>query len=88
MKENSEYPEIPLILTNEIGSEPVSHWRVLKPAINYDLCRKCWLCIMYCPEGVISKGDRGPVIDYRFCKGCGICANECPTKAISMIREV
>jgi len=82
------YPEILVIPVREIGSEPVAHWRVMKPVIKYELCRKCWVCVQYCPEGVIKESEKGPVIDYRFCKGCGVCANECPAKAIEMIREV
>jgi len=62
-------------------------WRVFKPVINYDMCKKCWTCVDYCPEGVIMKTDDGPKIDYQLCKGCGVCSNECPFKAIEMVRE-
>ncbi len=85
---SEELPEIPLIRVDTLWSEPTASWRVLKPVIDPGKCRKCWLCVDFCPEGVISRGEEGPVIDYRFCKGCGVCANECPAKAISMVREV
>lgn len=85
---SAEYPEIPVISTRELYSEPLAHWRVLKPVVKYELCKKCWLCVQYCPEGVVETSERGPLIDYRFCKGCGVCANECPFKAIEMVREV
>jgi 2-oxoacid:acceptor oxidoreductase delta subunit (pyruvate/2-ketoisovalerate family) len=62
-------------------------WRVFKPTIDSDTCKKCWTCVDYCPEGVIMKTDDGPKIDYQLCKGCGVCANECPFKAIKMERE-
>ena len=62
-------------------------WRVFKPVIDPDTCKKCWTCVDYCPEGVIMKTDDGPKIDYQLCKGCGVCANECPFKAITMERE-
>ncbi|NJE26180.1 4Fe-4S dicluster domain-containing protein [Thermococcus sp. MV5] len=88
MKSEEEYFESIITLVREIGSEPVAHWRVMKPVVKYELCTKCWLCVQYCPEGVIKESDKGPVIDYRFCKGCGVCADECPVKAIVMIREV
>ena len=83
-----KYPEIPTISIKEVGANPVDYWRICKPVIDYEKCRKCWICVDYCPEGVISKSDRGPIIDYRFCKGCGICANECRVGAIKMIKEV
>jgi len=85
---SNELPEIPLVKVSTLWSEPTASWRVLKPVIDLGKCRKCWLCVDFCPDGVISKGEEGPVIDYRFCKGCGVCANECPVKAISMVREV
>ena len=82
-----DYPEIPILRLDVLGTNPQASWRVLRPEINYDLCRRCWLCVDYCPEGIISKSEEGPVIDYDFCKGCGVCANECPTKAITMELE-
>jgi len=88
MVSKEKYPEFLSISLREIGSNPVAHWRIMKPIVKYELCTKCWTCVQYCPEGVISESEKGPVIDYRFCKGCGICANECPAKAIEMIREV
>jgi len=68
-------------------------WRVLKPVMDYGRCtpaRKqteaCFLCWLYCPEGVISR-EVPPTIDYEYCKGCGICAEQCPTGAIQMVEE-
>ena len=84
---SEEYPEIRLRRLDILATEPTASWRVLKPEIDYDKCKNCGLCVDYCPEGVISKSEKGPVIDYEFCKGCGVCANECPTKAISMEPE-
>lgn len=68
-------------------------WRVERPIIDYARCtpakrRKdsCYLCWLYCPDGVISK-ELEPQIDLEYCKGCGICAQECPTGAIRMVEE-
>ncbi|MBF0120050.1 MAG: 4Fe-4S binding protein [Desulfobacterales bacterium] len=68
-------------------------WRVLRPIIDYNKCapakknkKLCFLCWLYCPDGVITKTIE-PAIDYEYCKGCGICAEECPSKAIEMIEE-
>jgi pyruvate ferredoxin oxidoreductase delta subunit len=68
-------------------------WRDMKPVINHAKCipsvkkkSACFLCWLYCPEGVISSTI--PVtIDYVYCKGCGVCAEECPAKAITMEHE-
>ena len=70
-----------------IGGLDVASWRVFRPVVEADKCKRCWLCVMYCPEGAVAKGEKSPVIDLRFCKGCGICANECPAKAIEMVKE-
>lgn len=63
-------------------------WRTFRPVLVPDKCNGCWLCFVYCPDGVISmtKDDR-PVIDYDHCKGCQICVHECPTEALVAERE-
>jgi pyruvate ferredoxin oxidoreductase delta subunit len=66
---------------NKTGS-----WRSLRPEIDCELCNKCTLCWLYCPEGCIARDTIE--IDYTYCKGCGICAEECPIEgAIIMVRE-
>lgn len=62
-------------------------WRVFKPVVDEEVCTRCWLCVDYCPEGVIEKGERAAEINYILCKGCGVCAEECPREAIKMERE-
>lgn len=63
-------------------------WRTFRPVLVSEKCNGCWLCFVYCPDGVISmtKDDR-PVIDYAHCKGCQICVRECPTEALVAERE-
>ncbi|PKK85748.1 MAG: ferredoxin [Thermoplasmata archaeon HGW-Thermoplasmata-1] len=63
-------------------------WRTYRPVIDNSQCIKCLRCWIFCPEGVIVRGEDDSVsVDYVYCKGCGVCANECPKKCISMIRE-
>ena len=63
-------------------------WRTFKPVIDYDKCNNCWICFVWCPDGVISlDDDESPHIDYDHCKGCLICYEECPVKAIAVIRS-
>jgi indolepyruvate ferredoxin oxidoreductase alpha subunit len=47
-------------------------------------CTRCDTCLIHCPEGAISKNDRGYVIDYSKCTACRVCAVECPTSTITM----
>jgi pyruvate ferredoxin oxidoreductase delta subunit len=66
-------------------------WRDATPVIDQTKCiasvkkrAACFLCWLYCPEGVVEAGV--PVkIDLEYCKGCGVCAEECPSKAITMV---
>ncbi len=68
-------------------------WRTTAPVVEHAKCtaeRKggnaCFLCWLYCPEGVIPR--MVPItIDMEYCKGCGICSEECPTGAITMGEE-
>ncbi len=47
-------------------------------------CTQCDTCLVYCPDGVISRTDSGYRIDEEYCKGCGICAAECPRRAMDL----
>jgi 2-oxoacid:acceptor oxidoreductase gamma subunit (pyruvate/2-ketoisovalerate family) len=47
-------------------------------------CTRCDTCLVYCPEGVIRRGDGDYSVDYANCKGCGICVTECPRRAMEM----
>ena len=45
-------------------------------------CTMCDTCLIYCPDGVIHRTDKGYRIDEDYCKGCGICVAECPRRAM------
>ena len=63
-------------------------WRVQRPVIDRDVCSRCGLCAVRCPDGVIALDQEGyPVIDYDHCKGCMICRHECPVLGIREERE-
>jgi pyruvate ferredoxin oxidoreductase delta subunit len=68
-------------------------WRTLMPVIDDKKCTTsrlnkptCFLCWLYCPEAVITKGIP-PLINLEYCKGCGICSQVCPVQAIVMVHE-
>jgi len=64
-------------------------WRVERPEIDYDVCTRCGLCALGCPEGAIALDTGGfPIIDYDHCKGCMICAQLCPLQGIGRTKEV
>jgi len=69
---------------NKTGS-----WRVFRPVVDHEKCKKCGTCWLVCPDNAMKKINGGekyePDLDY--CKGCGICAHECPVNAIEMVEE-
>lgn len=64
-----------------------SGFRTEKPVCNREKCNGCFLCYLYCPDGVISKEGESIKIDYDYCKGCGICQKICRKDAIHMEKE-
>ena len=48
-------------------------------------CTRCDTCLVFCPDGVIFRDEKGYEIDRNYCKGCGICVAECPRRAMEMI---
>ncbi|MCS7119138.1 MAG: 4Fe-4S binding protein [Archaeoglobaceae archaeon] len=74
----------PLISKAKIGSAGITgSWRNYRPVFDVNLCTKCDMCTIYCPEGVIVQGE----VNYEFCKGCGICKEICKQRAIKMVQE-
>lgn len=65
-------------------------WRVERPEIDYDVCTRCGICFVRCPDGAIAMDADGyPVIDYEHCKGCMECWDQCPVEgAIRKEKEV
>jgi 2-oxoacid:acceptor oxidoreductase delta subunit (pyruvate/2-ketoisovalerate family) len=62
-------------------------WRVVRPIVDKQMCKKCTICWKFCPDAAITLVDGEPIVDLRYCKGCGICAFECPSKCIIMVKE-
>jgi len=63
-------------------------WRTERPVVDRELCNKCGMCWLHCPDVAIAPGEDGYYYhDYYYCKGCGICAELCPKGAITMVEE-
>jgi NADPH-dependent glutamate synthase beta subunit-like oxidoreductase/ferredoxin len=50
-------------------------------------CTECDTCLLYCPEGTISRFAGGYRVEGDACKGCGMCVAECPRRAMAMVVE-
>ena len=63
-------------------------WRSLRPVVDKDLCIRCGVCWLFCPDAAINQSEDGHFqTDEEYCKGCGICARECPVGCITMVIE-
>jgi pyruvate ferredoxin oxidoreductase gamma subunit len=64
------------------------NWRQFRPVLHQELCTRCWICFVRCPEAAISLDDHDyPVVNYEECKGCLLCVHECPTHAFVAEKE-
>ncbi|GIX48411.1 MAG: hypothetical protein KatS3mg131_2622 [Candidatus Tectimicrobiota bacterium] len=61
-----------------------------RPVVRFDLCTKCTLCWLECPDECFDPTPDGLYdIDYEYCVGCGKCAEVCPVKeCIVMVDEL
>jgi pyruvate ferredoxin oxidoreductase gamma subunit len=65
------------------------NWRQFRPLLHRELCTRCWICFVRCPEAAISLDAQDyPAVDYDECKGCLLCVHECPTRAFTAEKEV
>jgi len=90
MSKERNWRELPMGATWRSSCEYLTgDWRTERPIIDQEVCTRCLICFMYCPEGAIKWDEEKNLvsIDYDYCKGCGICANECPRKCIEMKRD-
>jgi pyruvate ferredoxin oxidoreductase delta subunit len=64
--------------------------KTMRPVVRFDLCTKCTLCWLECPDECFDPTSDGLYdIDYEYCVGCGKCAEVCPVKeCIVMVDEL
>ena len=57
--------------------------KVLAIGIN-DWCKKCGICVHFCPTGVFASGSGGMpvVVNLEACTVCRLCELRCPDFAI------
>lgn len=55
--------------------------------INSKWCKKCGLCVFFCPKKVLQDAGGPKVIDQTACTGCLMCEMHCPDFAITVRRR-
>ena len=58
------------------------------PVVIEEKCRKCGLCISYCPIEIIKKDASGKAIKCDMCQGDPLCVKACPVGALTLVRGV
>lgn len=62
-------------------------WSNMKPVLDREKCKTCLLCILACPDSVITCNEDKIEFDNDHCKGCGICVKKCAFGAIKLEEE-
>ena len=79
-------PAFPITTTDSLHLH-TGTWSLDRPVLK-DACTACALCVLFCPEGAITRSDGSMDIDYLYCKGCGICEVVCPVRDAIEMEEV
>ena len=67
-----------------------------RPVINRERCKGCELCVITCPEQILTMADDSNdkglpfavCFDVERCTGCTLCAIICPESAIEVWRQL
>ncbi len=64
--------------------------RTMRPVIDFDICIKCTLCWLQCPDSCFDVTPEGLYdANMEACCGCGVCEAVCPVKdCVTMVNEV
>lgn len=56
-------------------------------SVNSRWCKRCGLCVEFCPRNVLEMDDTPTVKDATLCIGCLQCEMHCPDFAITVKRR-
>lgn len=54
--------------------------------IKHDLCKKCGICMEFCPKNVFDLNEEGLIVPRNNdkCIGCKLCEYRCPDFAVKV----
>lgn len=72
------------------GGGSLAKKRAAQIAVNRSWCKRCGICVAFCPSGVLRFDGRGhpEVADVERCTVCRLCELRCPDFAIEVAEEV
>ncbi len=85
-----DHTKVGCVLLEEGKAEPFEPGQkpTLVPVWDKNMCVRCGLCYLFCPDAAIKRGEDGYFeANLNYCKGCSICHKECWFGAISMMEE-
>ncbi len=64
--------------------------RTMRPVVDFDICIKCTLCWLQCPDTCFDVTPEGLYdANMQACCGCGVCEAVCPVpNCVTMVNEV
>ncbi|MBM3470044.1 MAG: 4Fe-4S dicluster domain-containing protein [Armatimonadetes bacterium] len=67
----------------------MAHKRAGAITINEAWCKRCDICIAFCPRDVLAAGDGGipRVVDLQACTLCMLCVLRCPDFAVEVTED-
>ncbi|HTU03392.1 MAG TPA: hypothetical protein VMG58_16300 [Candidatus Sulfotelmatobacter sp.] len=63
--------------------------RTMRPVVDFDICTKCTLCWLQCPDACFDVTPSGHYdANMEACCGCGVCEAVCPVEhCVTMVNE-
>ena len=63
--------------------------RTMRPVIDFEICTKCTLCWLQCPDSCFDVTPTGHYdANMEACCGCGVCEAVCPVEnCVTMVNE-
>jgi 2-oxoglutarate ferredoxin oxidoreductase subunit delta len=95
MKTKATHIPATLQASSPSGNKKTLARKRYKIEINNRLCKGCFICIRYCPMGVIAESHEIGELGYDLakvehpekCTGCRLCLLYCPDLAIAIAEE-
>jgi len=63
---------------------PLRRRFLARPVVDHQRCQACWTCVLHCPTGAMTRGEKFPRYNPNECIFCYCCQEMCPHDAIRL----